>query len=163
MKETNRSGYEIRLDVLKLAEGIEGLIMDIKWGNGAFMKSLKDAHKLGDLLNSIGDKFNLKIIELASKNATAVALQGKAVDIIVTDWFWVSRQRSENRLFSFVPHSMAAGGLIVSKQSKINTDKDLENKKNNISQYLSDSIIILPVNHDLSIKDIDRVIEVINE
>jgi hypothetical protein len=24
MKETNRSGYEIRLDVLKLAEGIEG-------------------------------------------------------------------------------------------------------------------------------------------
>ncbi len=45
----------------KLAEGIEGLIMDIKWGNGAFMKNLKDAHKLGDLLNSIGDKFNLKI------------------------------------------------------------------------------------------------------
>ncbi len=41
--------------------------------------------------------------------------------------------------------------------------KDLENTKNNISQYLSDSIIILPVNHDLSIKDIDRVIEVINE
>ena len=41
--------------------------------------------------------------------------------------------------------------------------KDLANKKNNISQYLSDSIIILPVNHDLSIKDIDRVIEVVNE
>lgn len=41
--------------------------------------------------------------------------------------------------------------------------KDLENKKNNMSQYLSDSIIVLPVNHDLSIKDIDRVIEVINE
>ena len=39
--------------------------------------------------------FKLEIIELASKNAAAVALQGGAVDLIVTDWFWVSRQRSE--------------------------------------------------------------------
>ena len=45
-------------------------------------------------------------------------LQGGAVDLIVTDWFWVSRQRSEGRLFSFVPHSMAAGGLIAPKDSK---------------------------------------------
>ena len=73
--------------------------------------------------------FELEIIELASKNASAVALQGKAVDLIVTDWFWVSRQRSEGRLFSFVPHSMAAGGLIVTKDSKIINDMDLEGKK----------------------------------
>jgi NitT/TauT family transport system substrate-binding protein len=73
--------------------------------------------------------FNLKIVELASKNATAVALQGSAVDIIVTDWFWVSRQRNENRLFTFFPHSMAAGGLIVSKDSDIKTYKDLVGKK----------------------------------
>ena len=46
------------------------------------------------------NNFNLEIIELASKNA-AVALQGGAVDLIVTDWFWVSRQRNEGRLFSF--------------------------------------------------------------
>ncbi len=75
------------------------------------------------------NNFNLKIVELASKNAAAVALQGKAVDLIVTDWFWVSRQRSEGRFFSFVPHSMAAGGLIVSKKSKINNDEDLKGKK----------------------------------
>ncbi len=73
--------------------------------------------------------FNLEIIELASKNAAAVALQGGAVDLIVTDWFWVSRQRSEGRLFSFVPHSMAAGGLIAPKDSKIVNDVDLKNKK----------------------------------
>ena len=73
--------------------------------------------------------FELEIIELASKNAAAVALQGKAVDLIVTDWFWVSRQRSEGRLFSFVPHSMAAGGLIVTKDSNITEDMDLEGKK----------------------------------
>ncbi len=75
------------------------------------------------------NNFELEIIELASKNAAAVALQGKAVDLIVTDWFWVSRQRSEGRLFSFVPHSMAAGGLIVTKDSQIKDDMDLEGKK----------------------------------
>ena len=65
------------------------------------------------------NNFDLQIVELASKNAAAVALQGGAVDLIVTDWFWVSRQRNEGRLFSFVPHSMAAGGLIASTNSKI--------------------------------------------
>ena len=64
------------------------------------------------------NSFELEIVELASKNAAAVALQGGAVDLIVTDWFWVSRQRNEKRLFSFIPHSMAAGGLIASKKSK---------------------------------------------
>ena len=72
---------------------------------------------------------DLEIVELASKNAAAVALQGGAVDLIVTDWFWVSRQRNEGRLFSFVPHSMAAGGLIASTNSKISQDIDLKNKK----------------------------------
>ncbi len=36
-------------------------------------------------------------------------------------------------------------------------------KSNKRSKHLSDSIIVLPVNHDLSTKDIDRVIGVINE
>ena len=71
----------------------------------------------------------MEIVELASKNAAAVALQGGAVDMIVTDWFWVSRQRNEGRLFTFVPHSMAAGGLIVAKDSSIKNEKDLRGKK----------------------------------
>jgi NitT/TauT family transport system substrate-binding protein len=75
------------------------------------------------------NSFELEIVELASKNAAAVALQGGAVDLIVTDWFWVSRQRNEKRLFSFIPHSMAAGGLITSSKSSIKNDLDLKNKK----------------------------------
>ena len=75
------------------------------------------------------NNFDLEIIELASKNAAAVALQGGAVDVIVTDWFWVSRQRNEGRNFSFVPHSMAAGGLIVHNDSGIKGLEDLKGKK----------------------------------
>ena len=75
------------------------------------------------------NNFDLEIVELASKNAAAVALQGGAVDMIVTDWFWVSRQRNEGRNFSFVPHSMAAGGLIVHNESGIKNLSDLKGKK----------------------------------
>ena len=75
------------------------------------------------------NNLDIEIVELASKNAAAVALQGGAVDLIVTDWFWVSRQRNEGREFAFVPHSMSAGGLIVSKDSKIKNEGDLEGKK----------------------------------
>lgn len=76
-------------------------------------------------------KYNVdvEIVKLASKNAAAVALQGKSVDLIVTDWFWVSRQRAEKRMFSFIPHSMSAGGLIVSNNSGINKIDDLKGKK----------------------------------
>ena len=86
-----------------------------------------------DLIKSMGlDKkygVNVEIVKLASKNAAAVALQGKSVDLIVTDWFWVSRQRSQNRMFSFIPHSMAAGGLMVSSNSNIDNINDLKGKK----------------------------------
>ena len=75
------------------------------------------------------NNINVQIVQLASKNAAAVALQGKAVDMIVTDWFWVSRQRSQGRMFSFFPHSIAAGGLIVSKDSEIKNLEDLKGKK----------------------------------
>jgi len=93
---------------------------------GSVNWELKLIKELGlDLENN----FELEIIELASKNAAAVALQGGAVDMIVTDWFWVSRQRSEGRLFTFVPHSMAAGGLIVHNESGISELSDLEGKK----------------------------------
>ena len=36
----------------------------------------------------------LLVTKLGGKNASAVALQGGAVDVIVTDWIWVSRQRA---------------------------------------------------------------------
>jgi NitT/TauT family transport system substrate-binding protein len=79
----------------------------------------------------IDKKFNVdvEIVQLASKNAAAVALQGNSVDLIVTDWFWVSRQRTEKRMFSFIPHSMAAGGIMVNQNSELKKIDDLKGKK----------------------------------
>ena len=37
----------------------------------------------------------LDIVPLASTQATTVGLQGGSVDVIATDWLWVSRDRAE--------------------------------------------------------------------
>jgi pyrimidine-nucleoside phosphorylase len=46
----------------KLAEGIDGLVLDIKTGNGAFMKNEKDAEELAISLVSTAKSFNKKVI-----------------------------------------------------------------------------------------------------
>ena len=46
----------------KLAEGIDGLVLDIKTGNGAFMKEEKDAIVLADSLVLTAKAFNKKVI-----------------------------------------------------------------------------------------------------
>ena len=45
----------------KIAEGLDGLVMDIKVGNGAFMKTLHDAKKLGVELKKIGNSFDIDV------------------------------------------------------------------------------------------------------
>jgi pyrimidine-nucleoside phosphorylase len=46
----------------KLAEGIDGLVLDIKTGNGAFMKSSKDSIELADSLIQTAKSFNKSVI-----------------------------------------------------------------------------------------------------
>ena len=43
----------------KIAEGIQGLVLDIKTGNGAFMNTMDKAVELGDTLQNIGESFNI--------------------------------------------------------------------------------------------------------
>ena len=38
----------------KIAEGVQGLVLDIKVGNGAFMETLEQAKDLGKLLKEVG-------------------------------------------------------------------------------------------------------------
>ncbi len=44
----------------KIAEGISGLVLDIKVGNGTFMKTKKQAIELGTWMKKIGKSFNIK-------------------------------------------------------------------------------------------------------
>ncbi len=73
--------------------------------------------------------FRLEVLGLASKNATSVALQAGEVDVIVTDWIWVSRQRAEGVGYSFVPFSTAAGALMVPAGSPVRDLSDLKGRR----------------------------------
>jgi NitT/TauT family transport system substrate-binding protein len=70
----------------------------------------------------------LEVIGLAGKAATDVALQSGAADAIVTDWFWVARQRAMGRDYVFLPYSKAVGGLVVPADSPVETLADLEGR-----------------------------------
>ncbi len=71
---------------------------------------------------------DIEVIPYASTQATLVALQGKEVDMVVSDWIWVSRQRSAGKFFTFIPYSAALGAVMVPDDSAIINLKDLHGK-----------------------------------
>ena len=48
----------------KLAEGIDGLVLDIKTGSGAFMKKEEDARFLGELMVETGKRMGKRVAAL---------------------------------------------------------------------------------------------------
>jgi NitT/TauT family transport system substrate-binding protein len=73
--------------------------------------------------------FALKIVPLSSKNANSIALQGGAVDVIVSDWIWVNRQRAAGKDYTFFPYSLAVGGVYARPDSGIEQLADLKGQK----------------------------------
>ncbi|MEI2384317.1 ABC transporter substrate-binding protein [Breoghania sp. JC706] len=71
----------------------------------------------------------VEMVPFASNQATLVALQAGEVDIIVSDWLWVSRQRAAGKDFTFVPFSSSVGALMVPANSDIRELKDLKGRK----------------------------------
>jgi NitT/TauT family transport system substrate-binding protein len=52
-----------------------------------------------------------------------------AIDIIVSDWLWVSRQRSEGADLTLAPYSTAVGAIMVKEESPIKQIADLKGRK----------------------------------
>jgi NitT/TauT family transport system substrate-binding protein len=67
----------------------------------------------------------LEPMELATAQATQVALQAGQVDMIVVDWLWVARQRGAGADWTFVPFSNAVGALIAPENSPVRGVADL--------------------------------------
>jgi NitT/TauT family transport system substrate-binding protein len=72
---------------------------------------------------------DLQVVELSGKDASQVALQAKSVDIVVTDWLWVTRLRSEGTPYTFAPYSNAVGSLMMNPKAGAKTIADLQGKK----------------------------------
>lgn len=66
----------------KLAEGIDGLVLDVKFGTGAFMKTAEAAEKLAKSLMSIGHGYGKKVSAfLTNMNQPLGAFAGNACEI----------------------------------------------------------------------------------
>lgn len=70
----------------------------------------------------------LDIRPLADSRAGQIALQAGAVDVILSDFVWVSAQRDRGNGVTMVPHSLAVGGLMVPADSPIESVRDLAGK-----------------------------------
>jgi NitT/TauT family transport system substrate-binding protein len=73
--------------------------------------------------------FQLEIQHVANAEAGKIALQSGAVDMIVSDWIWVSSLRASGTDFTFYPYSTTSGALVVAGKSPIHFIKDLKGKR----------------------------------
>lgn len=73
--------------------------------------------------------FQLEIQRVANAEAGKIALRSGAVDMIVSDWIWVSRLRATGADFTFYPYSTTSGALMVPAASPIKSINDLNGKR----------------------------------
>ncbi len=66
----------------KLAEGIDTLVLDVKWGKGAFMKSKGQARELAQAMVDVGTQMNKKVRALITDmNAPLGRCVGNALEV----------------------------------------------------------------------------------
>jgi NitT/TauT family transport system substrate-binding protein len=65
------------------------------------------------------------------------------VDLIVSDWIWVTRQRADGMNFSFAPYSNAVGSVMVKGDSSARSLADLKGRAMGISGGPYDKIWLL--------------------
>lgn len=71
----------------------------------------------------------VEVVYFAGEDATNVAMLAGDLDVIVSDWLWVSRQRSEGEDLTLAPYSTAVGAIMVKNDAPIRQIPDLVGKK----------------------------------
>ncbi len=71
----------------------------------------------------------IEATELASPEAGKIALRGGSADIVVSDWLWVSRERTLGAKLVFYPYSSALGAVMALPTSSVRSLADLRGKK----------------------------------
>ncbi|MEN3793850.1 ABC transporter substrate-binding protein [Fulvimarina sp. MAC3] len=71
---------------------------------------------------------DVEIVPFAGESASNVALQAGDVDMIVSDWLWVSRQRASGADYTFAPYSTSVGSMMIPGDSDVSDLGDLKGK-----------------------------------
>ncbi|MDZ5695822.1 ABC transporter substrate-binding protein [Chelativorans sp. M5D2P16] len=77
----------------------------------------------------IENGIDLDIVHFAGEDASNVAMLAGEVDIIVSDWLWVSRQRAMGDDLTLLPYSAAVGAIMVREDSPLTTLADLKGRR----------------------------------
>jgi len=117
----------------KIASGIDGLVIDLKVGNGAFIGTMDHAHQLAESMSKIAKDFIKKItINFTDMNAPLGRYVGNAVEVIEAIEFLKGNMETDVKE---VTYKLVADMLIlagVSKsfgQAEIMIDRAIENGK----------------------------------
>lgn len=92
-------------------------------GTFAWMLDVIRRHGLAD-----GAQLDLRVTELASPDAAKLALNGGSVDIAISDWLWVARERALGSKLLFYPYSSAVGAVMVRADSPLKDISDLRGR-----------------------------------
>ena len=71
----------------------------------------------------------VEAVTMANPQANKVAIQAGSVDMMISDWIWVSGMRADGSDLTFYPYSDVSGSLLVPKGSPIKALADLKGKK----------------------------------
>ncbi|WP_319772682.1 thymidine phosphorylase [Breoghania sp.] len=94
----------------KLAAGLQGLVLDVKWGTGAFMASLEEARALAQSLVDVANGAGLKTTALLTDmNEPLASAAGNAVEVLNAIDFLTGRH-IDNRLYDA---TVALGGEVL--------------------------------------------------
>ena len=95
-----------------------------KTGTFAWELAVIRAHGLDREAN-----ISIDVSELASTEAGKIALRSGNADLILSDWLWVSRERSLGAKLAFYPYSSALGAVMVPASSPIRSLADIRGRK----------------------------------
>jgi NitT/TauT family transport system substrate-binding protein len=95
-----------------------------KTGTFAWELAVIRAHGLDREAN-----LSIDVSELASTEAGKISLRAGNADLILSDWLWVSRERSLGAKLTFYPYSSALGAVMVPASSPIRSLADIRGHK----------------------------------
>jgi len=96
----------------------------LKYGTVSWVVDVIGHHELDETYG-----IDIDQVQLATNQATLVALQAGRVDCVVSDWLWVSQQRAAGADWTFFPFSTALGALVAARGAPIHQLADLRDRR----------------------------------
>lgn len=75
------------------------------------------------------EDMEIETVELTGPDSSRIGLRAGTADVVLTDWLWVSHERSLGANFAFYPYSAISGCVAVPSDSPVAVMGDLRGKK----------------------------------